>query len=650
MVYINNELQVIYMHIPKCGGCYVRELLIEYYDFYRGFSNSIHSNYSDFFDDLNYIQLQYDTDLHTIRKFGKYRYVCSHQLFNKVKMDLYFKFTFVRNPYEKIYSAYLYLLRSMQESNYVKIRNTPENSEYYVDFNIFIKNYKYVNNIAWFHAFITQYDQIIDFSGNINFQYIGKTENLDNDLLEVLNIIGIPEIKHIPELYFYHKQNASDYKIPIHEAYNEETFNFVNEFFAKDFEIFGYQKFNTFVEFKNYYIEKHKNTKIKITDNITKPLIQDFDFYNTVHSRVSKKITQNRLIPNNIIQTYTNNQVHPFIYENIDFCLYKNKDYNYIFITDEDGIKLIKEYFDENTLSAFLKLQNGPEKGDFLRYIGLYVYGGIYLDLDADIYDNINKILKVDTEFIFFYNLNDLIIYNWVFCIQPKHIIMQKVIIEIINRIHMYYGNNNRFIITGQEAFTTIIYNVLNATNYFNIIKELNNKEIINFYVNNDYSNGLFYNIIDYMHILQPKAENYKNNYLYMDTIKSKKTPVNYITTTKQDLYKNIICLDSGIQRYDNLYKKYNKIFEKLHAQIRFNPNNDIQLQIKAIYNEYSEIIERNKYFIDSIKDNATEIMQNKILENRNECPNCNFLCFSSTAFMAHTYFCGKTTKNNFNL
>lgn len=110
----------------------------------------------------------------------------------------------------------------------------------------------------------------------------------------------------------------------------------------------------------------------------------------------------NTIIPKNIIQTYKTNEIHPFIYENIMKMLNMNSDFNYYFITDEIGESLIKENFNENTLIAFQQLNTGAAKGDFLRYIAMYIYGGIYLDLDSSIEIEISSIINLNTEYIFF--------------------------------------------------------------------------------------------------------------------------------------------------------------------------------------------------------------------------------------------------------
>lgn len=88
-------------------------------------------------------------------------------------------------------------------------------------------------------------------------------------------------------------------------------------------------------------------------------------------------------IPKIIIQTYKNNLLDNFIIQNINRMLDKNKDY--MLITDEMGIQLIKDNFDDKVLNAFNRINIGVGKADFIRYVALYIYGGVYLDLDASI-------------------------------------------------------------------------------------------------------------------------------------------------------------------------------------------------------------------------------------------------------------------------
>jgi hypothetical protein len=255
MVYTNKDIKALFIHNPKCGGVYVRTILERYYEFKT--IKEKHNDYNLFFDNESCIKIAEDIDAHTIRKYGKYRYFYSHQLMDKRAFDEYFSFTFVRNPYEKIYSAYCYLKKQLEMSGNIKIRNSFENKEYFTDFNTFIKNINNVNNISFFHAFITQYDQLIDYSNNIKINYVGRTENLDIDLIEILELIGIKDIKHMKLLFFDKRLNkTTDEMYNIAIEYNEESFQFVNNYFKKDFDIFGYKKYDSLDKFNNNYLKE----------------------------------------------------------------------------------------------------------------------------------------------------------------------------------------------------------------------------------------------------------------------------------------------------------------------------------------------------------------------------------------------------------
>ena len=121
------------------------------------------------------------------------------------EFESYFKFTFVRNPWDRLVSAYQYSKR---------FGNTTDFKEWVV-------------NIDPNHKYGPQYDFV---KGS---DFIGKFENLQEDFNIVCDKIGIPQ-QQLP-----HK-NATKHK-HYTEYYDDETRQIVAEKYAKDIEYFNYE-------------------------------------------------------------------------------------------------------------------------------------------------------------------------------------------------------------------------------------------------------------------------------------------------------------------------------------------------------------------------------------------------------------------------
>ena len=59
----------------------------------------------------------------------------------------------------------------------------------------------------------------------------------------------------------------------------------------------------------------------------------------------------------------------------------KNKDWKYVLLSDEDNLKIVKKYFPD-FLPYYINFKYNIQRADAIRYMVLYLYGGVYLDLD----------------------------------------------------------------------------------------------------------------------------------------------------------------------------------------------------------------------------------------------------------------------------
>jgi hypothetical protein len=253
--------------------------------------------------------------------------------------------------------------------------------------------------------------------------------------------------------------------------------------------------------------------------------------------RRRESIKDETVIPKIIIQTYKNNKIHTHIYNKIIKTLLKNKEYDYYFITDDVGIDLIKKHFDKSTLDAFEKIKLNAAKGDFIRYIALYIYGGIYVDLDASIEIDLNLFFSGELEelkrlnqklgikeiknkeYIFFYNEDyDAKIEQWLMMTAPKNEIIKNVIIEMVKRIND--GEKDIFLATGPTLFTDVIYNFFNNTNMYNIKSILNKKERMQFIKSLIIENGIFYNRQHLKESFNFRMPGYEDYLIYQDELK----------------------------------------------------------------------------------------------------------------------------------
>ena len=233
--------------------------------------------------------------------------------------------------------------------------------------------------------------------------------------------------------------------------------------------------------------------------------------YKVIPTEIHVPTTGGAKIPKLLIQTYKDNVLHPALYNNTMDFLNRNKDFSYKLITDALGLQLIKDHFDVDTVWAFQRLNVGAAKGDFLRYVALYVYGGVYLDLDSSIHTVLSTYIQPDDEFIFFYD--DANLEQNCFMIRPKHELLKAIIEEMVRRI--YTKEDNIFITTGPVLVTDVIYNAMKGTRVYNAVETVPQQEKMACWKSGPFMGGRFVyrpaNDPDF----QFKVEGYDESMLY---------------------------------------------------------------------------------------------------------------------------------------
>lgn len=187
-----DEQQAIFVHIPKTAGMSIVQALFK------------------------------TTGGHRSALFLK-------QIFSS-DFDSYFKFTFIRNPWDRLYSAYRFLAKGgINEHD----RNVFEKHLKQCDsFEDFVLNYLTRKQVLDLIHFQPQSKFLMDESNNIMVDFIGRYENLEKDFLHItrqLNTkVGLPHI------------NKTIGNVDYRSVYTDEMKKRVAEVYQDDIKLFNY--------------------------------------------------------------------------------------------------------------------------------------------------------------------------------------------------------------------------------------------------------------------------------------------------------------------------------------------------------------------------------------------------------------------------
>lgn len=204
----NSDVNLLFIHIPKTGGT-----SLEHY-FSQKFNITL--NYDSLYSDANPQNL--DVKVNSSLQHLTLDFIIKNaNVFNVRTLDLTI-ISIVRNPYDRIMSDLFFL--GLVNSNYSQKEITEA-----------IK--QYLNSDYDGHQ-RPQYFYLVDDNTNLYSNVkILRTEQLNEDMKD----LGFTD--------FALKSNSNSHKLNYMDYLNNESITIINNYYAKDFELFNYTKFNT---------------------------------------------------------------------------------------------------------------------------------------------------------------------------------------------------------------------------------------------------------------------------------------------------------------------------------------------------------------------------------------------------------------------
>ncbi len=222
---ISHLYNCIFIHIPKCAGTSI-ESAFGHLDGHVGLDGQDHrsirmiekpsltrdilSNRDNVCEFFRGIKHQYASTV----KNSRNKLTVTQQQY-----DSYFKFTIVRNPWDRAYSWYKNVLRDdRHRSRYGISRDMP--------FSDFLVAYIGTDMLK------PQTYWLKNYAGDIDLDYIGKFETLAEDFREITKKMGVTHIR-LP-----HKVRGSQNSY--REIYDQTSIKLVRDYYAEEIALFGY--------------------------------------------------------------------------------------------------------------------------------------------------------------------------------------------------------------------------------------------------------------------------------------------------------------------------------------------------------------------------------------------------------------------------
>ncbi len=203
---LSDEKSFVFIHVPKAGGTSVTEAL-------RQFALPRPPRWTSL---LRPFGLPRDHRRHRFEKHGSLRSV--ERVLPGDRFRTWFKFAFVRNPWDRLVSDYSFVLNRPAHRRHARVKRLGSFAAY-------------LEREAP-RVMSSQVELLRDSTGRVGVDFVGRFERLEADFATVCARIGVAA-----RLAHHNRTDHAAYR----EFYDERTRDLVRSSWADDVEAFGYE-------------------------------------------------------------------------------------------------------------------------------------------------------------------------------------------------------------------------------------------------------------------------------------------------------------------------------------------------------------------------------------------------------------------------